>query len=77
VLDRPPGLHLAVQDSGSEAEGRPMLATRPDGITQWRALVMAPAGLHLPESMPVPFHLLDARGRTVETERKVFLGPKP
>jgi cytochrome c oxidase accessory protein FixG len=76
VLDGPAGLHLVVQDSGSDASGHPVLTTRPDGITQWRALVTAPAGLHLPESVPVTFRLIDGRGRTIETERSVFLGPK-
>lgn len=77
VLDGPRGLVLVVQDAETDAEGRPLLATRPDGITQWRALVTAPAGLRLPDSSPVTFRLLDPRsGRSVETERSVFLGPK-
>lgn len=78
VLDGPQGLVLVVQDAETDAEGRPLLATKPDGITQWRALVTAPAGMRLPESTPVTFRLLDPRtGRGVETERSVFLGPKP
>jgi len=67
-----------VQDAETDAEGRPLLATKPDGITQWRALVTAPSGLRLPDSSPVTFRLLDPQtGRSVETERSVFLGPKP
>ncbi|MBY0332811.1 MAG: cytochrome c oxidase accessory protein CcoG [Acetobacteraceae bacterium] len=78
VLDGPRGLALLVQDAATDAEGRPLLATRPDGITQWRALVTAPAGLRLAESSPVTFRLVDPRtGRAVESTASVFLGPKP
>jgi cytochrome c oxidase accessory protein FixG len=78
VLDAPRGLSLVVQDAAEDAEGRPLLATKPDGITQWRALVTAPPGLRLPESVDITFRLLDPRtGRAVEAERRVFLGPKP
>ncbi len=77
VVEGPQGLQLAVQDAEADASGRPQLALRPDGITQWRALVTAPPGLRLPESVPVTFRLLDSRGRSVESVRSVFLGPKP
>lgn len=78
VLEGPRGLALVVQDAETDAEGRPLLATRPDGITQWRALVTAPAGLHLAESSPVTFRLVDPRtGRAVESTASVFRGPKP
>ncbi len=77
VLDGPAGLQLVVQDSRADAAGRPLLETRPDGITQFRALVTAPAGIRLPESVPVTFRLLDARGRAVDSTGSVFLGPKP
>lgn len=76
VLEGPPGLQLVVQDAPLDAAGRPLLATRPDGITQWRALVTAPPGTRLPESSSVTFRLLRADGRSAETERSVFLGPK-
>ncbi|MFC7607252.1 FixG Ig-like domain-containing protein [Teichococcus aestuarii] len=76
ALDAPQGFRLVVQDSETDAAGRPLLALRPDGVTQWRALVTAPAGLRLAESTPVRFRLLDAEGRTVLSERSVFLGPK-
>jgi len=76
VLDAPEGFRLVVQDSGADAEARPLLALRQDGITQWRALVTAPAGAHLPESTPLRFRLLDAAGSTVLAERSVFLAPK-
>ena len=77
VLDGPAGLQLTVQDAATDAEGRPVLTTKPDGITQWRALVTAPPGLRLPESTPISFRLLDAGGRVAETGASVFLGPKP
>ena len=78
VLEGPRGLALVVQDAETDAEGRPLLATRPDGITQWRALVTAPAGLRLAESSPVTFRLVDPRtGHAVESTASVFLGPKP
>jgi cytochrome c oxidase accessory protein FixG len=76
VLDGPKGLVLHVQDAPVDAAGRPLLSTRADGITQWRALVTAPPGLALPESSAVTFRLLDAGGRTAESTRSVFLGPK-
>ena len=77
VVDGPQGLRLVVQDATSDASGRPQLALRPDGITQWRALITAPPGARLPESVPVTFRLLDAQGRSLESVRSVFLGPKP
>ncbi|MCB4822265.1 cytochrome c oxidase accessory protein CcoG [Roseicella aerolata] len=77
VLDGPKGLSLIVLDAESDPAGAPVLTTRPDGITQWRALVTAPAGLRLPESVPVTFRLVDASGRTEVRTASVFLGPKP
>ncbi|MBV1797063.1 cytochrome c oxidase accessory protein CcoG [Siccirubricoccus sp. G192] len=77
VLDGPAGLQMLVQDAEADAQGRPVLVTRPDGITQWRALVTAPPGLRLPENIPVTFRLIDAEGRIAVSEASVFLGPKP
>jgi cytochrome c oxidase accessory protein FixG len=77
VLDGPAGLQLVVQDATPDAQGRPVLTTRPDGISQWRALVTAPPGLKLPENVPVTFRLLDASGRAEVSTASVFLGPKP
>ncbi|WP_338045143.1 cytochrome c oxidase accessory protein CcoG [Paracraurococcus ruber] len=77
LLDGPAGLALSVQDAGRDAQGRPVLATRPDGITQWRALVTAAPGARLPESVPVAFRLVDGQGRTAIRTSSVFLGPKP
>jgi hypothetical protein len=67
---------MVVQDAALDAQGRPVLTTRPDGISQWRALVTAPPGLKLPENVPVTFRLLDARGRAEVSTASVFLGPK-
>jgi cytochrome c oxidase accessory protein FixG len=77
VVDGPAGLRLTVQDAEHDAEGRPVLATRDDGITQWRALVTAPPGLRLAENTPVTFRLLDERGHTLVSQRSAFLGPRP
>ena len=59
-----------------DAEGRPVLTTRDDGITTWRVLITAPEALHLPESVPVTFRLIDAQGRVVTRQSNVFLGPR-
>jgi len=75
VLEGPPGLRLLVQDAALDAEGRPLLTTREDGITQWRALVTAPEGMRLRGSTPITFRLLDAQGRTILRQSSVFLGP--
>ncbi len=77
VLEAPAGLTLAVQDTAQDAAGRPLVATRGDGITEWRALVTSAAGLRLPESVPVRFRLLDAEGHVVTSAESVFLGPRP
>lgn len=76
VLDAPQGFRLLVQEAETDPQGRPVLALHRDGITSWRALVTAPAGLRLAESTPLRFRLLDAAGRTVLDERSVFLAPK-
>ena len=77
TLDAPAGLRLVVQDAPLDPTGRPLLALRPDGISQWRALVTAPPGLRLGESTSVTFTLTDARGQVAERTASVFLGPKP
>jgi len=75
VLEGPAGLRLLVQDAEDDATGRPLLTTRDDGITQWRALITAPEGLRLRESTPITFRLLDAAGRTLALQSSVFVGP--
>jgi cytochrome c oxidase accessory protein FixG len=77
TLEGPQGLLLTVQDTGQDAQGRPVVTTRDDGITEWRALVTAPPGLRLPENAPVTFRLLDPQGRSVVTQHSNFLGPRP
>jgi len=76
VLEGPQGLRLIVQDAGVDAAGRPILTTRDDGITQWRALVTAPPTLRLPENVPVTFRLIDADGRSLTTGASAFLSPR-
>ena len=76
ALEGPAGLRLLVQDAAVDAQGRPLLTTRDDGITQWRALVTAPEGLRLRESTPIKFRLLDAEGRVVILQSSAFMGPR-
>lgn len=76
VLEGPQGLSLVVQEAGMDAAGRPILTTRDDGITQWRALVTAPPTLRLPENVPVTFRLIDAEGRSLTTGASAFLSPR-
>jgi cytochrome c oxidase accessory protein FixG len=76
AVDGPAGLRVTVADAPPpDAAGRPLLATRPDGITQWRVFVTVPAGLGLAASSPVTFRLLDAAGHVAVHETSVFLGP--
>ncbi len=77
VLEAPRGVQATVQDAPLDSSGRPVIHSRGDGITQWRVLVTAAPGLHLPESVPVTFRLLDAAGHSVTATSSVFLGPKP
>jgi polyferredoxin len=76
VLEGPQGLVMTVQDAGVDAAGRPILTTRDDGITQWRALVTAPPTLRLPENVPLTFRLIDAEGRSLTTGASAFLSPR-
>ena len=76
ALEAPPGLRVVVADADAvDAEGRPLLATRPDGITQWRVFVTAPAGRAMLASTPIVFRLLDAAGHEAARSASVFLGP--
>ncbi len=77
VLEGPRGLTITVQDAPLDAQGHPLIGSRADGITQWRALITAPPGLHLPESVGVHFRLLNAEGHEATSTGSVFLGPKP
>ena len=75
VLESPARLSLTVQEAEMAGPNRFRVATRPDGITEWRALATLPAGEPTRDSTPVTFSLLDARGRTVVHTSSVFLGP--
>jgi len=75
VLESPARLSLTVQEAETAGPNRFRVATRPDGITEWRALATLPAGEPTRDSTPVTFSLLDARGRTVVRTSSVFLGP--
>ncbi len=77
VLDGPRGLVVAAPDSEADAQGRPLPATRPDGVAEHRVFVVAPPSLHLPASVPVTFRLLDAQGHEQARHQSVFLGPRP
>jgi cytochrome c oxidase accessory protein FixG len=76
LADGPAGLQLVVQSAGRDAQGRPLLTTRPDGITEWRVLLTAPPSLALGQSVPVTFRLMDASGRVAARHESVFLGPE-
>ncbi len=73
VLDAGTRLQMQVQEAAGD---RPMVTTRPDGITQWRVLLTQPPGTPTHASIPVTFRLVDASGRTVVSERSIFLGPE-
>jgi hypothetical protein len=77
VLDAPPGFRMVVQDVEDDAQGRPLLARRADGIAQYRVLVTVPGGQRIAESTPVTFRLLDATGRAVASTASTFAGPRP
>ncbi|NGM22296.1 cytochrome c oxidase accessory protein CcoG [Roseomonas stagni] len=77
VLDSRTALQMQVQEAPTTAPGdRPMVTTRPDGITQWRVLLTQPPGTPTRTSIPVTFRLVDGRGRTVVSESSIFLGPE-
>ncbi|MBX9593090.1 MAG: cytochrome c oxidase accessory protein CcoG [Roseomonas sp.] len=77
VLDSRTPLLMQVQEAPNTAPGdRPMVTTRPDGITQWRVLLTQPPGTPTRASIPVTFRLVDGHGRTVVSETSIFLGPE-
>jgi polyferredoxin len=77
ALSAPEGFRLAVQDAETDAQGRPLLARRADGIAQYRVLVTVPPGRRLPESTPVTFRLLETDGRVAASQSSTFLAPRP
>jgi cytochrome c oxidase accessory protein FixG len=76
-LRAPEGIRMVVQDVEDDAQGRPLLTRRADGIAQYRVFLTAPHGMRLPEDTPVTFRLVDAQGRAVASQSSNFLGPKP
>jgi polyferredoxin len=77
VLEGAPGVTILAQGAQTDGQGRPILTTRPDGITEWRVLVTAPAVRHLPANLPISFHLHDEAGHDVAHAQSVLLGPTP
>jgi polyferredoxin len=77
VLQAPPGFRMVVQDVEADAQGRPLLPRRADGIAQYRVLVTVPGGQRVAETTPVTFRLLDATGRAVASTSSTFAGPRP
>lgn len=76
ALQAPEGFRLAVQNADHDAEGRPLLARRADGISQYRVLVTMPPGARLAESTPVTFRLLEPDGRLAASQSSTFQGPR-
>ena len=77
VLEGAPGVTILAQGAETDPQGRPILTTRPDGITEWRVLVTTPAARHLPANLPISFHLHDQEGHDVAHAQSVLLGPGP
>jgi cytochrome c oxidase accessory protein FixG len=77
VIQAPPGFRMVVQDVEADAEGRPLLLRRADGIAQYRVLVSVPGGQRVAESTPLTFRLLDANGRVAASTSSTFAGPRP
>jgi polyferredoxin len=77
VLEGAPGVTILAQGAETDPQGRPILTTRPDGITEWRVLATAPPSLHLPANLPISFHLHDEQGHDVAHAQSVLLGPAP
>ncbi len=75
VLQAPEGFHMTVQDVEDDAQGRPLLARRADGIAQYRVFVTAPSGGRLHESTDISFRLLEPDGRVAASQSSTFRGP--
>ena len=59
----------------TDAQGRPLLTTRPDGVVAWRALVTVPGDAAPHGSHDVDFRLLDTSGARIAAHDSVFVGP--
>lgn len=73
VVDGLSGARVVAQNAETDAADRPVLTTRPGGLTEWRVLVTAPPGAVLPQSTPVTFRLVDGAGRQIVRTTSVFL----
>ncbi|MES2713679.1 MAG: cytochrome c oxidase accessory protein CcoG [Pseudomonadota bacterium] len=69
------GATLLVQQAALDGEGRPLLVSSPDGITEWRALVTIPAARRLTGSHPVVFEIRDPLGQAIATAQATLVGP--
>ncbi|UFN48632.1 cytochrome c oxidase accessory protein CcoG [Roseomonas sp. OT10] len=76
VMDAPPGHLLSAPDAETDGQGRPVIESRPDTLSQLRVFVTRGPG-PAPESVAVTFSLLKPDGRVAARESSVFLGPKP
>jgi cytochrome c oxidase accessory protein FixG len=76
-LQAPEGFRLSVQDAETDGQGRPLLARRADGISQYRVLITVPPGQRMRESTPVTFRLLEPDGRVAASQSSTFVGPRP
>jgi len=74
-LQGAPDVTILAQGAEADAQGRPLLATRPDGVTEFRVLATVPPSLRLPANQPITFLLTDAAGREVARTASVLLGP--
>jgi hypothetical protein len=76
VLESAAPLTLLVQEAEALGPNRVRVSTRPDGITEWRALVTRAADARPAANTPITFRLLDPTGATILTERTSFMGPQ-
>ncbi len=70
-----PGAHLSVIGAETDAQGRPLLSTRADGIVTWRALVTVPDDAAPHGSKDIDFRILDPSGRRLTAHESAFVGP--
>jgi len=75
VVEGAPGVSILAQGPERDSQGRPLLTTPADGITEWRVLATVPTGLRLPTNLPISFHLHDPGGHDVAHARSVLLDP--
>ncbi len=76
-LRAPEGFRMVVQDVEEDAQGRPMLARRADGIAQYRVFVTVPGGQRVDETTPLTFRLLEPGGQVAASTSTSFAAPRP